>query len=396
MARQRISEVRAKHLLSEVFGRPYTGIVLDAQADWRERLTQLDPSKRYVIKVDQAAKRRAAQGLVKLDVPAAEVETAAAALMGRGFRYLLVEEFHPHDRSTERYLAMRRMRNGTSLMYAAHGGTDIEQRADTVHTDTLKPSSAAAAAAALGLPVTSIEQLHELFNNHHLALLEINPLVVEDGAAQALDAAVEVDDAALNLVGGAWGAADFRSKSGATPEEAAVEQLSARSPASFNLQVLNPDGQIFVLLSGGGASLVMVDEIAQQGAGPLLGNYGEYSGDPTADEVQFYTRQVLSLLLKSRNRPKVLVVAGGVANFTNVATTFNGLIRALAEVAPQLRAEQVAIFVRRGGPHAAAGLRAMRQFLAREQLQGVVAGPEISLADVISAAVTNLIPAAKP
>src|SRR5215472_482456 len=119
MARQRISEVRAKHLLSSVFGRAYAGITLDSQADWRDRVAKLDPAGRYVVKVDQATKRRAAQGLVKLDVPAAEVESAAAELMGRGFRHLLVEPFQPHDRGSERYLAMRRLRGGTSLMYGA-------------------------------------------------------------------------------------------------------------------------------------------------------------------------------------------------------------------------------------------------------------------------------------
>lgn len=395
MARQRISEVRAKHLLSRVFGRPYTGLVLDGQADWRDRVAKLDPLQRYVVKVDQATKRRAAQGLVKLDVPAAEVESAAAELMSRGFRYLLVEPYHPHDRAAERYLAMRRMRSGTTLMYGTHGGTDVEEQSATVRTDTLKPSSAAEAAEALGLPVASIVELHNLFNDHHFALLEINPLVVENGTASPLDAAVEVDGAALNLVGDAWSADDFRARSGIAPEEAAVEQLSSRSPASFNLQALNPDGQIFVLLSGGGASLVMADEIAHQGAGAMLGNYGEYSGDPTADEVQFYARQVASLLLKSRKFPKVLVIAGGVANFTNVATTFTGVVRALAEVAPQLREQQVSIFVRRGGPHAAAGLHTMREFLAREGLEGLVAGPEISLADIITAAVAAAAPVAR-
>ena len=80
---------------------------------------------------------------------------------------------------------------------------------------------------------------------------------------------------------------------------------------------------------------------------------------------------------------KVLIIGGGIANFTNVAATFKGIIRALKEFRNQLIAHQVKIFVRRGGPNYQEGLKAMR--LLGESL-GVpirVFGPETHITEIV-------------
>ena len=61
-----------------------------------------------------------------------------------------------------------------------------------------------------------------------------------------------------------------------------------------------------------------------------------------------------------RSDGKVLIIGGGIANFTNVAATFKGIIRALKEYKAPLIAHQVKIYVRRGGPNYQEGLKAMR------------------------------------
>ena len=63
---------------------------------------------------------------------------------------------------------------------------------------------------------------------------------------------------------------------------------------------------------------------------------------------------------KPRADGKVLIIGGGIANFTNVAATFKGIIRALKEYKSPLTAHQVKIYVRRGGPNYQEGLKAMR------------------------------------
>ena len=54
---------------------------------------------------------------------------------------------------------------------------------------------------------------------------------------------------------------------------------------------------------------------------------------------------------------KVLIVGGGIANFTNVAATFKGIVKALEEYQVKLREHDIRIFVRRAGPNYQEGLR---------------------------------------
>ena len=57
---------------------------------------------------------------------------------------------------------------------------------------------------------------------------------------------------------------------------------------------------------------------------------------------------------------KVLIIGGGIANFTDVAKTFTGIIQALTEYKQKLIDGKVRIWVRRGGPNYREGLAKMR------------------------------------
>jgi len=126
----------------------------------------------------------------------------------------------------------------------------------------------------------------------------------------------------------------------------------------------------------------VADELAKTGDFKKIANYGEYSGNPSEDETYTYTSQLISLLLKSNSPRKILLIAGGVANFTDVAKTFAGIIRAIERRAQQMAKQDVIIFVRRGGPNQEAGLNAMKNFLEEIKLKHEIYGPEFSLADI--------------
>lgn len=68
-------------------------------------------------------------------------------------------------------------------------------------------------------------------------------------------------------------------------------------------------------------------------------------------------------MTKSEKHPKgkVLIIGGGIANFTNVAKTFNGIMKALLEHKEKLVEHKVSIFVRRAGPNYQEGLKKMRK-----------------------------------
>lgn len=54
---------------------------------------------------------------------------------------------------------------------------------------------------------------------------------------------------------------------------------------------------------------------------------------------------------------QVLIIGGGIANFTNVAATFKGIVKALLQFQSKLVEHNVSIFVRRAGPNYQEGLR---------------------------------------
>ncbi len=166
--------------------------------------------------------------------------------------------------------------------------------------------------------------------------------------------------------------------------------LDKTTPASLKLNVLNPNGSLFFLLSAGGGSIVIADQAALLGAGREIGNYGEYSGGPTREETYLYAREVLSLLLESKAKQKALVIAGPIANFTDVKQTFLGIIDALTERARTLRTGGVRVFVRRGGPNEEAGLSLMREFLSQEKLLGSVHGSEAPITIAVEEAISSL------
>jgi succinyl-CoA synthetase beta subunit len=87
------------------------------------------------------------------------------------------------------------------------------------------------------------------------------------------------------------------------------------------------------------------------------------------------------------NAPKkALIIAGGVANFTDVKKTFGGVIQALKEVLGDLQKHKVRVFVRRGGPNEKEGLAMMKDFLQKNDILGSVHGADIVLTDVINEA----------
>ena len=85
-----------------------------------------------------------------------------------------------------------------------------------------------------------------------------------------------------------------------------------------------------------------------------------------------------------------MIIGGGVANFTDIRITFNGILRALDEVKNDLVRQKVKVFVRRGGPNQEKGLADMKSFLEKENLLGYVEGPKMILTDIVLQALKYL------
>lgn len=393
MPRVKLSEFRAKTIVNNHLRTSYTGFPFDAEKDHISKLDDsVRPNVRYVVKVDQGIKKRFKQGLIKLDLLSVnKVVDAISELRKKGFSHFLIEELIPHEKAGERYLAFERTALGTLIYYSQKGGVDVESYESEVKKELVRDvEDLKRIAGELGIDPNFLEKIVEAFDINYFSFLEINPLVISFKIPYMLDIASEVDSAAEFFVDN-WSGKDVRdSKSQETEEEENITKLSEKSQASFKLNVLNPEGSIFMLLSGGGASIVLADEVYSLGYGNTLANYGEYSGNPNEVETLIYTKNILSLLLKSPAKNKVLIIGGGVANFTDVRITFRGVIRALDEVREGLKNQGVRIYVRRGGPHQEEGLKMMREFMEKNGIEGEVHGPEFVLTDIVSAAVKSL------
>lgn len=387
MARKRISEFRAKTLLYQELGVPYTGQFI---TDTKPQPIGIDKKKRFVVKVDQGVKGRFKKGLVKLNQTGETISTAIKELQEKGYTQFLIEEMQLYEPSDEKYLSIERTREGYKILFSENGGVDIEKNQHIIQTNIIPYEK-----TTKNIPGTDAKFLQTLlhtFDKYYFSFLEINPFILHNTNYILLDAAAEVDSTASFFVEDAWAEEDFthQTTKQKTQEEKNVELLAAKSQAAFSLEVLNPNGSIFMMLSGGGASIVLADEVYDQGFGKELVNYGEYSGNPNAEETYIYARNVLTLLLKSSAKKKALIIAGGVANFTDVRKTFVGIIKALDELKHDLQKQQVKVFVRRGGPYQNEGLAHMKQFLETTNLLGIVSGPEMVLTDIVTEAIATI------
>ena len=168
-----------------------------------------------------------------------------------------------------------------------------------------------------------------------------------------------------------------------------MESLDAKTGASLKLTLLNPNGRVWLLVAGGGASVIYADTVVDLGFGDELANYGEYSGDPSTELTYEYTKTLLDLMTRNpdpQGRPKYLLIGGGIANFTDVAKTFTGIIQALEEYKDKLQKNHVKIYVRRGGPNYKEGLENMRRLGERIGVPLEVYGPETHMTRIVSLA----------
>jgi len=187
-----------------------------------------------------------------------------------------------------------------------------------------------------------------------------------------------------------WGSLEFPQPFGRSllAEEKYVQELDEKTGASLKLTILNPNGRIWNLVAGGGASVIFADTVSDLGLGHELGNYGEYSGAPNEEETYHYARTFLAVATKNPQFvPKALIIGGAIANFTDVMKTFKGIIHALKEFRQKLIEQHFAIFVRRAGPNYQTGLKLMQNLADQIQIPFHLYGSETSMTYIIPLAV---------
>ncbi len=339
---------------------------------------------KLVAKPDQLFGKRGKANLLLLDGNFEQLKEFAGEKLGKTFDIsgktgtltrLLVEPFVPH--TTEYYVSITSDRDNDIVHFSQEGGIFVEENWDKVtHIAVPFDTDIDTFEFAKELPDLSesvikfIKGLLHVYQEQDFTFLEINPFAItEDNQIVPLDLKSRLDNTAYFNHTETWGnpenPIEFPGGFGQelSSEEKYIEELDEKTGASLKLKLINPDGRIWTLLSGGGASVIFTDTIVDLGFGHELANYGEYSGNPSLEHTQIYAGTVIDLMTRTPDpdgKPKYLFIAGGIANFTNVKATFTGIVNVFREKVDAMKKANVKVYVRRGGPYEKEGLQMMK------------------------------------
>jgi len=322
--------------------------------------------------------------------------------------HFIVEPFTPHTQEEEYYISATCVGDDDVLYMSAEGGMEVEEGWDEKVTEVAFPITATEEEIAekirANVPADVAEKdkanfaefcigFFKAYRELNFAYLEINPFVMQGNKIELLDMVAKLDDTAGFMMVDEWGDVEYPTAFGMeekSPEVLAIEEADSKTGASLKLTLLKPEARIWTMVAGGGASVVYADTIADLAGIDDLANYGEYSGGPTTGETRFYAETLLDLMTREKDpqgREKVLIIGGAIANFTDVAKTFTGIIQAFETYQDKMKEVGVKIYVRRGGPNYEKGLKDIKEAADRMGLWIDVYGPETHVTDIVRMAV---------
>jgi succinyl-CoA synthetase beta subunit len=301
------------------------------------------------------------------DVVAAVQRMLGGRLKGHQVDACLIEQAAAGE---ERYLAIMvdPASYGLRVIYSAAGGVDIEQSGAQ---GRLCPPHASAAAEALAEliadepselrgPIAAVgRRLADLLIGRELALAEINPLFVSAAGCVAGDAKLVVDLGAVERQ------PSIAALIGSRPQT--YVDANRKLVEGFDYVELDPHGEIGLVTTGAGLSMMLIDELTARGMMPL--NFcdirtGQMRGSPA---------RLMRVLEWITSRPSLRIVLVNIfAGITDLAE-FGGLLATAIEQTPTLRVPVVARLVGRGAQDARRIL-ADRQpgMLVTEDLEGAM------------------------
>jgi len=437
MARRKIREYDAKMLLAGYlpslgFTFKWKGILItpDTNLDSLPHEYPWLLTTVLVVKPDQLFGQRGKLGLVGINLSFEGVKEFLSThrnkeiTIGKAtdrLTHFLIEPYQEHKE--EYYLDFSSQRNEDIVYFSTRGGIDIEENwykvisfsvptlTTTINLENItefiikpvsisrivNPNEKSTVSNNIFIPqnlIPFIQTMLKAFRELDFTDLELNPFTIDEhNQIHILDTVAQIDDSAAFRHHTEWKNLTFPRPFGrkSYPEEEYIANLDRDSGASLKLTILNPKGRIWNILSGGGASIIYLDTMADLGKPVEIANYGEYSGNPTTEESYQYAKTILKLLTREHHQQgKVLVIGGAIANFTDVEKTFTGIIKALREYQEQLHQGKISIFVRRGGPNYEKGLQLMREAGKELNIPILVQGPDTPMVEIVGKAMEFL------
>jgi succinyl-CoA synthetase beta subunit len=310
----------------------------------------------WIVKGQIAAGGRGKAGIIRKAATREEIRTHTRDILGRIVKGKRVESVRIEQQvedAEEAYIGLLidAAAGGVRVIVSATGGMDIEALPkNAIRADTVPPRRDAIGAAVdrlvEGFPAhkalalrTSAAKLAAIFIEREAMLIEVNPLFVRrDGSGVAGDAKVVTDDNALERQPAVRRLLSERA--GVYPEVALkIEQ-------GFDYVVVDPQGDVGLLTTGAGLSMMLIDELRAGGLRPynfLDIRTGGFRGRPER------LIKVLTWLAAAPSLKVVLInIFGGIADMGEFSKL---LVMALKEV-PALSVPIVARLAGNGLPEA--------------------------------------------
>ncbi len=298
-----------------------------------------------VVKAQIPMARRLKAGGIRFAASSEEASAATRELLGStvlGFRvnHVLVEERIATQ--TEAFLGVAYDADSRSavVLGSRSGGTDVEASQAVVRRsfsvkDPLPNEFGRELARDLGFgdqqagpPASLAMTLARCFVDWDALTLELNPVALDSqGEWTALDAHLEMDDDAAYRQQELLTRLPLSAKLSDTRSE--FERAAARIDSADHRGVagrlIGFDGNLGLLIGGGGASLTAMDAILDAGLKPA--NYCEIGGNPSVWKIKELTKLILA-----RPRVEKLAIIMNVVSNTRVDLVARGVIKGVLEL----------------------------------------------------------------
>ena len=331
----KLHEYQARDILAK-YGIPVTGGgVASTPAEARAIAEQI--GGKVVVKAQVFVGGRGKAGGVKLADTPEQAEQVASQILGMDIKGLTVEkvlvaEAITYEREIYLGVIMDRATKRIVVMASSEGGVEIEEVAKTTPDAIVKIAAHPtlgllnyqAMELAFGIGLTDGKQarqfaqiataLYRAYMEADATLAEINPLVVlPNGALQALDSKILLDDSAL-----------FRHPDLEAMRDSSDEPLAEQQAREAGITFIKLDGNIGCMVNGAGLAMATMDVVKLYGGEPA--NFLDIGGGAGKDKV----KAALQIILADPNVKAVLFnIFGGITRVDEVA---KGIVAALEEV----------------------------------------------------------------
>jgi succinyl-CoA synthetase beta subunit len=337
-----LHEYQAKQLIAKYGISVPKGIAIKSPDELDQSIVQLNSSA-YVIKAQIHAGGRGKAGGVKIVTSKKEAAEVVNSLLhkklvtyqnkpdGQPVDTLLIEESCDIEKELYFSILVDRQSEKIVVIASSAGGMEIEEisknNPEKIIKETCSPINGLMdyqsrnIAFALGLPNEMINDFVKFarsafksFIENNLALLEINPLVIDSHKKIiALDCKINVDDNAL-----------YKQKTLAELRDWSQNDSKEAEAFAAGLNYIALNGNIGCMVNGAGLAMATMDLIKLCGGEPA--NFLDVGGGATAETVA----KAFKIILDDKNVQVVLVnIFGGIMRCDIIA---EGIIAAIKEV----------------------------------------------------------------